>query len=94
MKTLVFAAAAFAIVSLAAAQSVKAADLIYGTKSHHQPRKVVQLPDEVRPCSGDILCRIRPYNGFRDPNYTGCRKERVRETMPDGTLGIRRLVAC
>ena len=94
MKTLVSAAATLAIVSLAAAQSVKAADLIYGTKSHHQPRKVVQLPDEVRPCSGDILCRIRPYAGFRDPNYTGCRKVRVREITSDGTVGIRRLVSC
>jgi hypothetical protein len=94
MKTLVSAAATLAIVSLAAAQSVNASDLIYSTKSHHQPRKVVQLPDEVRPCSGDILCRIRPYNGFRDPSYTGCRKVRVREITPDGSVGIRRLVAC
>jgi hypothetical protein len=94
MRILIFAAAALAIVSLAAAQSVKAADVIYSTKSHQQPRKVVQLPDEIRPCSDDILCSVRQYDGFRDPKYTGSRKVRVREKMSDGTVGIRSLVTC
>ena len=94
MRNLIFAAAALAIVSLAAAQSVNAADMIYGTKLHYQPRKVVLLPDEIRPCSDDILCSVRQYDGFRDPKYTGCSKVRVRETMSDGTVGIRRLVTC
>jgi hypothetical protein len=94
MKILVSAAAALAILSFAPGQSVKAADLMYRSKSHHQSRKVVLLPDKVLPCSDDILCDVRQYAGFRDPNYTGCRKVRVREIMSDGAIGIRRLVSC
>ena len=94
MKILVSAAVALAIVSFAAAQSVNAADLILRTKAHPKAGKVVQLPDANRPCSDDILCRMRYYNGYRDPNYTLCRKVRVREVTPDGKPAVRRLRYC
>src|SRR5476649_1317532 len=95
MKTLISTAIAISIVSLAAAQSAKAADLVYRDRSPYYSREVTGPTYAAGPCPVDILCYIREYPGFRgDPYYANCHMVRVRETMHDGTIVIRRGRTC
>ena len=96
MNTPLRAAAVFAIASFAAPQSVEAADLGYiqnpSYRAYDEPAPSYYRP---RACPVDILCYVQVYPGWRgDPYYDTCPIVRVRQTMPDGTVVIRRARFC
>ena len=93
MKILMFAA--IAVASLAAVQSVMAADLNVERRPYYseRTRHVYGVgPTFWRAQPADILYKYAPeYPGWRgDSYYYDCRSVQVRETLPDGSIVIRR----
>jgi|SRR5476651_2271074 hypothetical protein len=92
---------AFAIAGLTAVQSVQAADLNVGPRVIERSGPVYGPAYVVGPVwradrPADLLYTYAPeYPGWRgDPYYYSCGTVRVRETLPDGTVVIRRVRAC
>ena len=90
---------AIAVSSLAAVHTTKAADLSIDNSARERTRYVAAPAPVVvwwanRPA--DILYKYAPeYPGWRgDPYYASCRSGSVRETLPNGTIVVRRRSAC
>ena len=90
---------AIAVASLTAVQSAMAADLNVERRPYYSERTrhvYVVGPTFWRAQPDDILYKYAPeYPGWRgDPYYYNCSSVRMRETLPDGTVVIRRTRTC
>jgi len=87
---------AIAVASFATIPSANAADLNIERRSYYSGERTASTFWVWRAQPADILYKYAPeYPGWRgDAYYYNCRSVHVRETLPDGTIVVRRRSAC